>query len=75
MTSALDRLRALRAGNQADVASIPAIPSADDLPTDWRIEFEERAAIREYDGNQPREDAEREALKEILARMQAQNTR
>lgn len=75
MTSALDRLRALRAGNQADVASIPAILSADDLPADWRIEFEERAAIREYDGNQPREDAEREALKEILARMQAQNTR
>ena len=42
-----------------------------DLPTDWRVEFEERAAIREYDGGQAREHAEAEAFAEILARMRA----
>jgi len=41
-----------------------------DLPSDWRIEFEERAAIREYDGGQSRERAEADALREIIARMQ-----
>ena len=41
----------------------------DDLPGDWRCEFEERAAIREYDGMQAREHAEAEAFCEILARM------
>ena len=40
-----------------------------DLPADWRLEWEERAAIREYDGGQAREHAEAEALDEILARM------
>jgi len=29
-------------------------------------DFEERAAIMEYDGNLPREDAEREAVKVVL---------
>ena len=28
--------------------------------------FEERAAIKEYDGNIPREEAERQALSEII---------
>lgn len=40
-----------------------------DLPADWRIEWEERAAIREYDGGQAREHAEAEALREIVERM------
>ena len=39
------------------------------LPGDWRVEWEERAAVREYDGGQHRERAEAEALTEILARM------
>ncbi len=43
----------------------------DDLPTEWRCEFEERAAVREYDGGQAREHAEAEAFTEILARMRA----
>ena len=43
----------------------------DDLPGDWRIEFEERAAIREYEAGQAREHAEAEALREILSRMSA----
>lgn len=39
-----------------------------DLPDPWRELYEERAAIREFDGGQPREHAEAEALKEILER-------
>ena len=42
-----------------------------DLPADWRVEWEERAAIREYEGGQAREHAEAEALREITARMRA----
>ena len=41
-----------------------------DLPMDWRIEFEERAAILEYDGELSREDADRQAIREIWARIQ-----
>lgn len=40
-----------------------------DLPADWRVEFEERAAIREYEGGQAREHAEAEAFREILQRI------
>ena len=42
-----------------------------DLPVDWRLEFEERAAIREFDGGQAREHAEAEALREIVGRIKA----
>ena len=42
-----------------------------DLPPDWRIEWEERAAIREFDAGQVREHAEAEAFGEIVARMRA----
>lgn len=42
-----------------------------DLPVDWRLEFEERAAIREFDGGQAREHAEAEALREIVERIKA----
>ncbi len=41
----------------------------DDLPEDWREEWGERAAVREYDGGQHREHAEAEAFCEILERM------
>jgi hypothetical protein len=41
----------------------------EDLPEPWRELYEERAAIREYDGGQAREHAEVEALREILAMM------
>jgi len=40
-----------------------------DLPMDWRIEYEERAAILEYDGGLSRENADMQALEEILERM------
>ena len=41
----------------------------DDLPGDWRVWFEERAAILEYDGGLPREYAEAEALKQTVKLM------
>ncbi len=40
-----------------------------DLPVEWRLEWEERAAIREYEGGQAREHAEAEALQEITERI------
>lgn len=40
-----------------------------DLPEDWQLLWDERAAIMEYDGNLPREVAEHLALVEIIAQM------
>ena len=51
----------------ADVGGVVSSPG--DLPMDWRIEFEERAAILEYDGCLSREMADVQALQEILERM------
>ncbi len=51
----------------ADIGAV--ISSPGDLPVDWRIEFEERAAILEYDGGLSREDADKQALQEILERL------
>ena len=45
----------------------------DDLPGDWRCVFEERAAMREFHGEQlPRELAEAEALTETMRLMEAE---
>ena len=66
MISALERLRALRDSrslNDLDVAG------PENLPMDWRIEFEERAAILEYDGGLVRDEAETQALQEINTRL------
>lgn len=41
----------------------------EDLPSDWRVEWEECAAVIEYDGGQPRERAEALAMTEILRRL------
>jgi hypothetical protein len=41
----------------------------DELPPEWRQEYEERAAILEYDGGAPRELAEHYALLEVLEQM------
>lgn len=40
-----------------------------DLPESWREYFDERAAIREYDGGQAREHAEAEAWRETVSAM------
>jgi len=66
MISALDRLRALRAGKSLELLALTDI---DDLPMDWRIEFEERAAILEYDGGLSRNEADGQALREIAERI------
>lgn len=41
----------------------------DDLSDPWRAWYEERAAIREYDGGQAREHAEADALRETIDTM------
>ena len=66
MISALERLRALREGRSMDNLDVTGPES---LPMDWRIEFEERAAILEYDGGLVREEAETQALREINTRL------
>jgi hypothetical protein len=68
MIFALERLRALREGKNLDDLDMTGPES---LPIDWRIEYEERAAILEYDGGLSREDADTQALVEILERMKS----
>ncbi len=81
MNATLERLRELRRKRNAESSSESGrihfhgygdkYHSVKDLPGDWHCEFEERAAIREYDGHQAREHAEAEAFCEILERMRA----
>jgi hypothetical protein len=42
-----------------------AVVSPDELPAEWCLQYEERAAIIEYDGHMPREHAELVALKSV----------
>ena len=44
----------------------------EDLDMDWRMVFEERAAIMEYDGGLPRERAEAEALADTIRAMRGE---
>ena len=60
-----DTLTACRAGNEAEAGNIRPC----DLSERWYEWWSERAAIREYCGEQPREHAEAEALKETIAAM------
>ncbi len=46
---------------------LAGIDSPADLPPEWRDMYEERAAVREYEGGQAREHAEAEAFRETLA--------
>ena len=53
--------------------SRPAVrPVPEDLPPDWHFEWDERAAIMEYEGGLPRERAEFLALLDIGARMRGE---
>lgn len=61
------------AGDAANAVRLPGRP--DDLPEPWDEWYAERAAIREYDGGQARENAEAEALREVLHAMQAATKR
>jgi hypothetical protein len=64
------------AGKQTEVddlgigVDVPFGFGPDDLPGDWRCEWEERAAIMEHDGKLPKERAEYLALRDILGQMQ-----
>lgn len=56
------------------VPHVPHVPLENDdgwNEEDWHFAFEERAAILEYDGGFPREEAERRARIEIEARRRA----
>ena len=64
----VDAFNAARFGRPSDPQRAPDI-GPDDLPGDWRVEWEERAAIMEYDGNMPRERAEALALADVVDRM------
>jgi len=61
-------------------AAVPAADTTrpeltpDDLSHEWRAEYEERAAIREYDGDTPRELAEHYALLDVAKTMKAGDT-
>jgi hypothetical protein len=44
-------------------------PALDDLPLEWHEAWDERAALREYDGGLPREVAEARALQDVLEQM------
>lgn len=57
-------LRALMAGPAPAPATTP-----NELPPDWHLVWDERAAIMEYDGGLPRERAEAEALRHVLEMM------
>jgi hypothetical protein len=46
-----------------------SVVGPNDLPGDWRVEWEERAAVQEFDGGFPREWAEAFALRDVLAEM------
>lgn len=65
MISALDRLRALRAGKSAEETA-----GVGKLPTEWRYEYEERAAILQYDCGLSREEADEQAFQEIVKRLE-----
>jgi hypothetical protein len=57
-------------GTDADSLALPALGfTPPDLPPEWHVDWDERAAILEYDGGHPRERAEALALKEILGLM------
>ena len=45
----------------------------DGLPAEYRELYEERAAIREYDGEQPRPQAEAGAWRDVVIRMDEAN--
>src|SRR5262249_18512620 len=63
--------RTMLARHKAELLVLLALPTApDDLPRDWHLVWDERAAVMEYDGGLPRERAEALALAEILRQMQ-----
>ena len=52
---------------EVDIGAMVGSPNG--LPIEWRVEFEERAAILEFDGGLSREKADSQALQEIIERL------
>ena len=50
--------------------NVGAALTPEDLPNDWRLLYEERAAIAEYDGGLSREQAEAQALRDVVKAME-----
>lgn len=75
--NAIDFLAGLfQADQPAPAADLQGdVRTPDDLPPYWREHYEERAAIREFEGGQAREHAEAEALRETLAAMKREKDR
>ena len=61
---------AIRPATIAEIATVAVASAVDEY---WRTFFEERAAIREYDGGLPRPDAEAGALQDSIAHWLARN--
>jgi hypothetical protein len=53
----------------------PTVETAADLPLSWHQFWDERAALMEFDGGLPREQAEMQALAEVHNLMQAERGR
>jgi len=47
----------------------------EELPAQWHEIWDERSAIMEYEGDLPREQAEAQALKQVLAMMQVEQSK
>lgn len=63
MAAAADRYR--------DLAKAGAVmTAAPDIPVPWADDYEERAAILEFDGGLPRQQAQNQAHQEIIERIQ-----
>lgn len=72
------QLRALKSDIAAYLGALPpnpksASPSIGDDPADWKDAFEERAAIREFDGLYPQAEAEALAFGELVNQWHFQN--
>jgi len=73
MSVSLEIVRALvesQPSARVDEASLLVPMAPDQLPLAWRIDWEERAAILQYDAGRSRDEAERQALEEIVDRLQ-----
>lgn len=53
----------------------PSALTPADLPGDWYVLWDERAAIMEYDGGLPRARAEQLALQEVIEQMKVAERR
>ena len=73
-----DALRHLRGlfcpcGEDERTHAAPAETQIENLPADWRVCFDERAAIMEHDGHLPRERAEMLAFADTIRAMQRES--